>query len=321
VFHVGRRRGRTLAATGRCEDVAVEARISIPTELRRPHRLVAATRDAAVRLKPREDGRLEVGPRKGVAHLVVTRGELRRALLVLHAIAAEAIGSGYEIAAVDKDGYGHRAGVAVVIRDHAYTVEISEDLDRVPLSATELAAWHAHNDSLRFAWERKAKLPQTRGVPNGRLRVSLPSRWHGARSSWVEGRKELAAQLPLVFAELERRADEDDRRAEERKREQAERAVREHEQYERQQRQRLEDARIARLTAEIGAWRLAQESREYISALRARLDDLDVAERARVAAWCDWVDEWNTRSDPTINVARVRGLDDERDRLFYPSRP
>lgn len=302
-----------------CQDRCIgAATITIPTELRRPHRLVAATREATTGLTPREDGRLEVRPREGVAHLVVTREQLRRALLVLHAIAAEAQRRGFDFAAIDKDGYGHRAGVGVVIRGHTYTVEITEELDRVALSESELAAWHERNNRHRFAWEKEAKPPNTKGVPTGRLRVSLPSRWHGARSNWLEGRKPLEAQLPLLFDELERRAAEDDHRAEERARQQAELQRQEEQRFERELRERIENTRVSRLSAEITSWRLAQETRAYIAALRQRLAALEPEERERIAAWCDWADSWSRRGDPTINTRRIRGVDDERDRFSYP---
>src|SRR5690242_6978461 len=98
--------------------------VEIPSALRGAHPSVRATRDAARGLKQRDDGRIEIGPSPGIGHLVVSRGELTRALLVLQAVFNEAKRRGYEIAASNKSGYGDRPGVAVVVRGHSYPIEI-----------------------------------------------------------------------------------------------------------------------------------------------------------------------------------------------------
>lgn len=293
----------------------------IPTQLRQTHPFVTTTRRAAQGVKPRDDGRLEIGPRPGIAHLVVSREQLRRALLVLHAVFNEAERRGHGIAASEKRGYGDRPGVAVVIRGHSYAIEISEMVDRVPLTKAEIEEWERKYNVHRFAWKKEPRRPQTRGVANGRLRVSLPSRWHGARCNWTEGpRGGLEEKLSELFAELERRADEDDERAAEAARREVERRRAEEERYEREQRRRIEDARLSRLRRGIDHWRLAQETREYVAALRDRLPELEPAERERIAAWCDWAEAWARDADPVANPRRIHGLDDERDRFYLPPR-
>jgi hypothetical protein len=108
------------------EDPAVlQAEIPVPNALRRPHHFVAATRDAAKGLKPRDDGRLEVGPRPGVVHLLVSREHLHRALLILQAIFKEAERHGYEVKATRRD-QGETPGVGIVVRGHAYPLYIAE---------------------------------------------------------------------------------------------------------------------------------------------------------------------------------------------------
>jgi hypothetical protein len=295
--------------------------VEVPSALRRPHPYVTATRKSATGLRARDDGRLEIGPKSGVAHLLVSREQLHRALLVLQAVFTEARRCGYEIAASDKSGYGDRAGVAVVIRGHAYTIEISETVDRVPLTEAEINEWEQKYNVRRFAWGKEPKRPQTRGVANGKLRVSLPSRWHGARSNWTEGpRGGLDKKLPELFAELERRAAEDDERAAEAARREVERQREEEKRHERELRLRIENARLARLRGGIEQWRLAQETREYVAALRDRLPDLEPAERERITAWCAWAEQWAQTADPVANTYRVHGLDDERDRYYVSPR-
>jgi hypothetical protein len=253
--------------------------------------------------------------------LIVSREQLRRALLVLHAIVREAERRGHEVAAVNKSGYGDRPGIGVVIRGHAYQIEITEATDRVPLTQAEIAEWERRDNRHRFDWESKPKRPATKGVPNGRLRASLPTRWHGARCNWTEGpRGGLDVKLSQLFEELDRRADEDDRRAEERARRDAELRRQQEERLERELRARIERARVDRLRGEIDTWHLARAAREYVTVVRARLQELGSEDEERVGQWCDWIERWSRLADPTLNLQRIRGLDDERDRLYSPGR-
>ena len=115
--------------------------IPIPTEFRRPHRFITATRKAASGRRPREDGRLRIGGAEGIVYMTVTREKLRRALLIAQAIFKEAERRGYAVEAIADKGYGMHAGVAVVVRGHAYSIEITELQDRVRFTEEELADW------------------------------------------------------------------------------------------------------------------------------------------------------------------------------------
>jgi hypothetical protein len=285
------------------DDVTV---VPVPEALRRPHSLVAATRDAFSGIKPDETGRLQLRPRAGVAYLHVSRDQLRRALLILQAILAEAERRAWE-AEPAEGGYGDKAGIGIKLRGHLYPVWISEMTDRIPLTEAELERWEREN-KWRLSW---AKRPTHRAVANGRLKLSLPSHYDGARCNWTEGpRGGLETKLGSFFAELERRAEDDIRRDEERARWAEERRRAQEERAEQERLARIEQARVERLREEIAAWRLARAAREYIEELRDRLPDLDEEDRARVAAWCEWVDAWSERSDPTRNVAKIVGLEE-----------
>lgn len=100
------------------------AKVEVPAALRRPHRFVAATRQAANGLKPDETGRLDVGRRPGVVYLHASREQLRRSLLIAQAVVAEAGRRGWESRSVEKS-YNHRAACAIVVRGHSYPFEIS----------------------------------------------------------------------------------------------------------------------------------------------------------------------------------------------------
>lgn len=81
----------------------------------------------------------------------------------------------------------------------------------------------------------------------------------------------------------------------------------------RQERQRVTQARAQRAVQEHDAWRRAQDLTAYATALRAGLDRLDSDERQRISAWCDWIDDYIRRSDPTVATSLIVGFDDERD--------
>jgi hypothetical protein len=300
------------------DDAASRQRVSISERLRRPHRFVAATKDAAVGVKADEDGRLRIGGTPGVVYLRVSREQLRRALLILDGLFKELERRGHTVVEESHSSYDHHAGVAISIREHRYPVELLEITDRIPLSDEETERWRETN--IRYSWEKEKKPPATRGRANGRLRLSLPD--HGAaRQTWSEGRGgPLENHLAAVLEELERRAEADDKRAEEWARAEAERLRLEEERRERERLARIEQARAGRLAAEIAAWTLARQVREYIAVLRGRLPELDKDERTRVAAWCDWAEAWATRADPTLNTARIKGFDDGHDSTADRSR-
>ncbi len=303
-----------------CNDPGVaEPTIPIPSELRRPHPLVTATRQAATKERPNEDGRISVGGSEGVIWLTVSREQLRRALLVAQAIFNEAKRRGYDVEPVKGRGYGHHSGVGVVIRGHAYPIEITELQDKVPLTEEELAEWDRREAKKHyFDWQKKPERPTHKKVPNGYLRISLPSGWNGARNNFSEGpRGGIERRLPTLFEELERRAEEDDRRQEEWARREEERRQQEAVRAERERLQRIEAARVERLKTGIASWRLAQETREYVAALRQRLPGLSDEDRERIVAWCDWAEAWADRTDPVANFSRIRGFDDEQDQLHY----
>src|SRR4051812_18321711 len=117
------------------------ASIPIPTRLTRPRAAGRGAQDAAGGLRASEDRRVVIGPRRGVLHVVVSRPLLRRALLIAEAVFAEAERRGWSVAPFDGRGHGSGPGVAVVIRGHAYPVEMHEETETIPFSDAELAAW------------------------------------------------------------------------------------------------------------------------------------------------------------------------------------
>jgi hypothetical protein len=156
------------------------------------------------------------GPQEGVAHLIVSKRALRRAPLFLQAIYLEAERRGWEVAA--STGYSSD-GVAIVVRGHKYEVSIYELHDRVAMTSEEIERWRKKKE-WQLRWNPRLKQPTLKSVPNGYLKLESERYRGGGRSSWSEGlRGPLDRKLPAFFDELERRAVEDDERAERRRQE------------------------------------------------------------------------------------------------------
>jgi hypothetical protein len=250
--------------------------------------------------KPDASGRLT--RRAGV---YVSPALLHRALLILDGLSREALRRDYGVQAREKNG----SGVVIVVRGHRYELGIEELVDRVPLTDDEVRRWERDNE-WRIRWNPDTQPPATKPVANGRLSINLPQRWRGARWRWTEGpRGPLEGKLGAVLAEIERRAGEDDARAEEWSRCEEQRRRAEPERLEQQRRAQIEHERIERLTAERLAWQAAAATRRYVAALRVATADLPADTQARIAAWCDWAEQWAARSDPTANPDLVTGLE------------
>ena len=78
-------------------DIRYASPVAIPSTLRSPHPVVTATRDAAVGVSPAADGLKKIGREPRIAHLKVSREQLRRALLVLQGTLRAAQARGWEV--------------------------------------------------------------------------------------------------------------------------------------------------------------------------------------------------------------------------------
>lgn len=282
-------------------------RMVIPSQLRRPHPVVVRTREWYADVRPDEDGRMRPRPVAGVARLIVSKKGLRRALLVLQAVFAEAERRGWS---VEPDSWSP-PGVAIEVRGHSYAVSVHELHERVPMTAADVESWRREHE-WRLRWNPETKVPTQRSVPNGFMKLSLPSTWQGDRSSWSEGpRGPLDRKLPQFFAELERRAAADDVRAEQRRRAEEQRQRELALRRERDRLQAIEAERAERLLGEVERWRRSADVRAYVAALHAGLDQMDLQTRNRVLAWCAWASRWADENDPVLAPAAVAGLETE----------
>jgi hypothetical protein len=72
-----------------------------------------------------------------VAHLVLSRPLLRRALLILQALTREAIRRRWEVTTYGGADSGGRSGIALTIRDHVYPLEVHELTETLPFTKDE----------------------------------------------------------------------------------------------------------------------------------------------------------------------------------------
>lgn len=298
--------------------------VPTPDDLRGAHRSVRDTREGLKGLKSGPDGRIEALRRGGRFGLRVSRAQTRRALLVLHALTAEALRRGMSVQAIPR-GEDRSAGVGIGAHGHVTCLEINEATDRVRMSVEEQAEWkRVHHWRLSDG----ATPPTHKPVAAGRLEIVLPRRWdrenadgRGWQQRWSDGsRAPLEAKLDSVLRALRARADADVVLANERARADEQRRREAIERQAREQRDRIEQARGERLIAEAAAWRRAAELRAYVAAMRARLDGLEPHESDRLRAWIAWAEDYVERTDPITYPELIRGLDDDRDRYWYPQR-
>jgi hypothetical protein len=286
---------------------------TIAEDLRRAHPFIRATRSAARSLRPALDGRLVVGERPGVVRMVVSRDRLHRALVLAHGLVAGATRRGWGIEPYSKDRYGYHPGVAIVIGEHHYPMEVHEETRTLPFTQEEIEAWRNE-----YSWmkDRAHKMPppqRKRKEPTGTLRVVLPSSYGRGPAKWTDSPRSLNGSLSHVFCSLEERAAADDLAAENarRQKEGFEREQKLH--AERARQARIEEARVTRAMAEINTWRQARALADYAATLRQRLPELADVERDRIEAWCQWLEDRARRSDPTSETSLIVGFNDEQD--------
>ncbi len=286
---------------------------AIAEDLRQAYPSIRATRSAARGLRPALDGRLVVGERPGVVRMVVSRDRLRRALVLAHSLITGAKRRGWSIEPYSKDPYRAHPGVAIVIREHHYPIEVHEQTRTLPFTQEEIEVWRNE-----YSWmkDRAHKMPppqRKRKEPTGTLRLVLPNSYGRGPTSWTDSPRSLNGSLSHVLRSLEERAVADDLAAENarRRQEEFERAQALH--AERARLARIEEARVTRAMAEINAWRQAQALADYAAILRQRLPKLTDAERDRIEAWCQWLEHRARRLDPTSDTSLIVGFNDEQD--------
>jgi hypothetical protein len=107
----------------------------VPSPQRDPN-----ARDASITkgLGLRDDGRIAIGPRAGIVHMVLSRELLRRALLIAQAICAESERRGWGDRWLRRLRLWQSRRGRVVVRGHAYPLEFQELTETLPFTEEEV---------------------------------------------------------------------------------------------------------------------------------------------------------------------------------------
>src|SRR5215216_3231525 len=179
--------------------------LEIPDRIARRHRVLAATREAFRAATPHDDGRVRVGPRKGLVTLLVSPAGLQRALRALHAVFREAERRGWRVEGSDATD-GRRAGAGVALLGRVYVVEVKEATTKVAVTDADLRRWERDHRYLGPAGRTRA--PTTKAVADGNLTLTFPPGYwaRGGRSTWADSASAtMESKLHSIFEELLRR--------------------------------------------------------------------------------------------------------------------
>ncbi|MEV8514236.1 hypothetical protein [Dactylosporangium sp. NPDC051484] len=224
----------------------------------------------------------------------ISRQQLPRALRLLHALVTEAERRGHtvELSPEPAAGYGYRHWTGA--NDGHITISVgghSTDLRILEEGMPSRAHWERTN------YHGPA---YTTNTGTGRLRIECTGYGgrEGRTSRWSDGQQQrLADKLPAVLAEVEIRAAEDAHRhveaarraaEEQRRRDQAQADA--HDRY-------LEAERGRQLLDQAHRWRLAQQARAYLDAVRTTVAAQTTGD-ATTEAWLSWAQTYVDTLDP-----------------------
>jgi len=276
--HTGRDRGDLVIRLVRLVDEPERPtpllQVPVPTDLDVCHPVVRALREAQDLLDVSDEAK-------------------SRALMIIQAIADECDRRGYEIGLPNDDDLSFE--IAVGVDRFAFSM-VEEFERREAVDPKKLAA-------AKYGWQR---VPSTmQDVRSGRLQLRMRD---GYRSvSWADRQRwSLEQKLPVMFAEVARRAAD---HAEERRRREDER-TRRHRAWEeavpRAKQAYIDELNRRRLREQVTRSADAAAIRDYCTRLEAVAgshDDLGQAERIR--AWAEWARREADRIDPVNDLDQL----------------
>lgn len=236
----------------------------------------------------------------------VSKPHVRRASLLLQAIAVEAELRGYtarprkkSTSSYGRSNDGEPADRHLVIEIDGFTYPIT--IKEISDSGGGSVDYHA-----------RAKLPgwqqrrQTSFISTGRLQFSLDHAWNGRQHEFRDSKRStLDDSLPQLLREIEIRHLEDQARhtaeeeAEARKRKRWEKAMRDAEadlQF---------DHKATRLRDQMSAWHEVRSIRGYADAMKATLAGMPDDARGETEAWIEWAEAYAARLDPLTRKLAV----------------
>lgn len=257
--------------------------IPLSVMLRRPHPVVTVLQ---------REKRL-VGLDRSVVH---------RALLLIQALAAEAVRRGYTVreTKITTDAYGYQRRetkdqFTITVGHHSVGVEFRQEVNRARHEPTPA-------EEIKAASDRWYRIPKYDVTPSDRLSIHLSGRFEHRQSKWSDGATgQLEAWLAQIVQEIELRA----KAAEQERLAAVAEAERRRRQWERAMDQAKEDyaenfrARV--LFRQVDSWVRTGQVRDYLDALQATIDTIADSDDALAAKeWHRWAEEWVATADPLV---------------------
>lgn len=255
--------------------------VRVLKQLRRPHPLIKAAREALLKEDPDPYGRVGSGPARKYG-IAVCRPNVGRALRVMDALFKAAGNLGWAI----QPGVGHKGEPAFAV-----------DGQRVTLRLMEKVKQERRKVSSDYSWRQWEYIYH----PTGKLCLELTNsmKTRGQFTDGARGRPlddQLGAALESIVATAQAQK-EWEARERERERQRKEEQARE---LQAKREREAEHARRTALEEAAARWRQSQDLRAYIDATKARADAqaLTPDEEAKLAQWVTWARAHADRLDP-----------------------
>ena len=273
------------------EEKQIESKIEVADNLHGSHPLVRQANQKLQTAKTNENG-LIILPEEAALHIRVSKGCLRRSLLIMDAL----------LKGLEQRGYQISKGPTVEILGVAVRFEISEPLQTVREESDETD----FNGSYSFMHSRFTK----RLSPSGKLTLRIDGWADGCRQTWRDGGKSpLEDRLNSVVVGLIKfAAREKERQVEREKKAQAERETQQRRQEEAKLRAekrtliKAEHDRVNALIEKSTQWQQSQNLRHYIEAEKKKHltchEALDP--ESEFSRWCEWAVQQADRLDPLV---------------------
>lgn len=270
-----------------------ELRIEVAATLRGCHELVSQT-NQELQSAEVDEGGLIVPPKDRTLNLYVSKGSLRRALLIMDAL----------LKALEQRGYRVSAGPAAKILGVAIGFDVSEQV----VAKHEQPKDHELEGPYRFGFSRY----DVKRVPSGRLALRIRDAemyWaSGCRKTWRDGGKQkledklnsFVGGLVAMAARVKEHEAEVARQEQERREEASRREEQARQRAEQRARIAAEQSRVDSLLQQARDWRQSAELRAFIETVRQRqvaahgkIDD-----DSEIGQWLVWARQQADRLDP-----------------------
>ncbi|MCO6043303.1 hypothetical protein NG895_05235 [Aeoliella sp. ICT_H6.2] len=269
--------------------------IEVRSSLRGAHPLIGETKEQLAAASTGENGLL-ASKETLALHIVVSRKQLHRALLIMDAL----------LKALDKAGFPIAPGPELTLCDQAIRFGITERLDTQRIQPPD----HDLSGNYQFGHSRFNKAYS----PSGRLTLYVldaDRQWAaGCHRSWSDAKKQKLEQCLGKFVaglmKLARRKREYEQAEAERKAlEEAAREKREKERQrraERRQRQQEERDRVDLLLQKAEDWRQSENVRALINAMKQQYSQsgVSVLPDSEEGKWLNWAAAQADRLDPLV---------------------